>query len=262
MDAQDTNANAGELDERIVGLYAGSLDTFVARRDALVKELRASGERDDATIVKNLRKPSRNAWALDLSVLGTPHAMQALDAALHETLAAHSGKSDVRAAMTGLRNAMRDLAAHGARAAEREGLPVDTAVLTNALHAVVGSQDSLQLLRRGCLAEIPESDGLDFLATLPAGPAPSPRALEIRLRRGRWCALRRAKALIAEARDRAQAAQQKLHEAEDGLREAEKVLRNAEAAANAKRVEVERARRDAEDAAAALHNLEAGTAAS
>lgn len=263
MDAQDTNADAGELDEKIVGLYAGSLDAFVARRDALVKELRANGQREDATTIKNLRKPSRIAWALDLGVLGTPHAMQALDAALNETLAAHSGKSDVRAAMAGLRNAMRDLAAHGARAAEREGQPVETSALANALHAVLGSQDSLQLLRRGCLAEIPESDGLDFLATLPpAAPVQSaqrasPAASEPDLERAR-----RAKAIIAEARERAQAAQTKLREAEDGLREAEKALRNADAAAKAKRAEVERARREAEDTAAALHDLETGTAGS
>src|SRR5688500_10968194 len=160
-----------ELDEKIVGLYAGALDSFVARRDALVKELRAGGQREAATTVKNLRKPSRTAWALDLGVLGTPHAMQALDTALNETLAAHSGTGDVRVAMTGMRNAIRDLAAHAARAAEREGLPVGAAMLANALQSVIGAQDSLQLLRRGCLAEIPESDGLDFLATLPAATA-------------------------------------------------------------------------------------------
>src|SRR5688572_24531002 len=153
-----------DLEEGIVGVYAGPLDAFVARRDALVKELRAAGRRDDAGTVKNLRKPSRVAWALDLGVLGTPPAMQTVDAALSEILAAHSGTGDVRTAMTGLRNAVRELAAHAARAAEREGLPVDAGTLSTALQTVLGSRDSLELLRRGSLAEVPENDGLDFLA--------------------------------------------------------------------------------------------------
>jgi hypothetical protein len=38
----------------IADLYAGPLDAFVARRDALAKELRAAGRRDDAKAVKAL----------------------------------------------------------------------------------------------------------------------------------------------------------------------------------------------------------------
>ena len=258
--------NEIDLDEAIVGLYAGPLDAFVARRDALVKELRASGQRDAAATVKNLRKPSRTAWALDLGVLGTPPAMQAVDTALNETLAAHSGSGDVRSAMTGLRNAMRDLAAHAARAAEREGLPVEAAVLTTALQSVLGTQDSLQLLRRGCLADVPESDGLDFLATLPAAPPPAthskpaPRAATTTSypsgkQAAREAELERARhgeAAIAEARERAQAAQQKLHDAETRLKAAEKDLRDAELVVETRRSEVERARVHAETAAAEL----------
>jgi hypothetical protein len=254
--------NEIELDEAVVGVYAGPLDAFVARRDALVKDLRASGQRDAAVTVKNLRKPSRIAWALDLGVLGTPHAMQALDAALNDTLAAHSGSGDVRAAMTGLRNAMRDLAAHAARAAEREGVPVEAAVLTNAIQSVLGTQDSLQLLRRGCLAEVPESDGLDFLATLPSLPrpaAPSKSSRKSNERQNREAELERARlaeADVASARARADAAQQKLRDAETRLKAAEKALREAEAAATAARTDVKNARHEAETAAAALRAAE------
>jgi hypothetical protein len=250
-----------ELEEKIVGLYAGPLDAFVARRDALVKELRAGGDREAATGVKNLRKPSRAAWALDLGVLGTPHAMQTLEGALNETLAAHAGNGDVRTAMTGLRNAMRDLAAHAARAAEREGLPVEAAVLATALQSVLGSQESLQLLRRGCLAEVPESDGLDFLASLPsaprkAAPAGSPQSHEQAAREEELERARRAEAAIAAARERAAAAQQALRDAEARLKAAEKTLREAEASATTARSEVQRARRHAETAASELRELE------
>jgi hypothetical protein len=211
--------------------------------------------------VKSLRKPSRTAWALDLGVLGTPHAMQSLEGALNETLAAHAGDGDVRTTMTGLRNAVRDLAAHAARAAEREGLPVDAAVLTTALQSVLGAQDSLQLLRRGCLAEVPESDGLDFLATLPAAPRKAaatagPKAHEQKSLAAERERARRAEAAIAEARERAGNAQRALRDAEARLKAAEEKRREAETAETKLRAEVERARQHAEAAASELRELE------
>ena len=38
---------------------------FIAARDALAKELRSRGERDAATEVKTLRRPTVAAWALN-----------------------------------------------------------------------------------------------------------------------------------------------------------------------------------------------------
>lgn len=248
--------DADDLTEAVAALYAGPLDAFVARRDTLVKELRAAGRRDDAAIVKNLRKPSRIAWALDLGALGSPHAMQALDTALSETLAAHSGKGDVRDAMNALRNAVRELAAHAARASEREGLPADASALATALHAVIGSQESLNLLRRGCLVDVPQSDGLDFLATLSPAPAFASQAktsVSEELAREEAA---RAEAAIAEARSRSEEAQAALHDAKARLLSAENKLRAAEAEAQAIRDEVERAREHAQTAAGALRSAQ------
>jgi hypothetical protein len=251
-----------DLDDAITGVYAGALDAFVARRDALVKELRAAGRKDDAASVKNLRKPSRVAWALDLGVLGTPHAMAAVDAALGEILAAHAGQGDVRVAMTSLRNAVRELAAHAARATEREGLPVDAGTLSNALQTVLGSQDSLAQLRRGCLAEVPENDGLDFLATLPPPvlapqikPSATP-ALSKPMDRAQESARARHAEAVAEARKQAQAAQKAVREAEAGLEAAEKMVRAAEAKAQAMRSDLEHATRRAETATEKLRKAE------
>jgi hypothetical protein len=260
MNAEDTNETEPELEERITGLYAGPIDAFISGRDALVKEMRAKGQRETAATVKNLRKPSRTAWALDLGVLGTPHAMQALDTALNETLAAHSGNGDVRTAMTGLRNAVRDLAAHAAahaaRAAAREGVPVETAALATALHVVLGAHDSLQLLRRGWLAELPESDGLDFLTALPASAPVQPPPRKSAPRASRTAEIERARRedAIVKARARAEAAQQTLRDAEARLTSAEKLLREAELAAKTARAEAERARQHAETAAADLRS--------
>src|SRR5687767_7115413 len=53
-----------ELQRAVAAVYGGPFEDFVRRRDALAKELRAAGNRDAAALVKNLRKPSRAAWAL------------------------------------------------------------------------------------------------------------------------------------------------------------------------------------------------------
>jgi hypothetical protein len=50
-----------DLDE----LYRAPFDEFIARRDALVKELRKDGKRDEADAVKKLKKPALSAWALN-----------------------------------------------------------------------------------------------------------------------------------------------------------------------------------------------------
>ena len=52
-------------DERIDALFAGPAEDFVAARDALVKELKAAGDKDAAAEVKALRRPTVAAWAVN-----------------------------------------------------------------------------------------------------------------------------------------------------------------------------------------------------
>jgi hypothetical protein len=66
------------LDEAIDGLYATDLDEFVARREALARELRGAGDRDAAAQVKQLRKPSRVAWAVNQAVRREPKRLDAV----------------------------------------------------------------------------------------------------------------------------------------------------------------------------------------
>ena len=244
-----------DLDNAIANLYGGSFGDFVERRNTLAKELRAAGSKEAAATVKDARKPSRIAWALDITAQTSRDAIAALDAALADTLEAHAGKGDVRAAMANLRAAVREFASQAEYFAERAGMHLGAAALNNAVFAVLSSPDSLQQLRRGTLAEVPEAGGLDFLATLPAA-APAPRASAAKAppaaraaapkreedeKAAREAAQRKA-ANVAEARKRSQIAQQ-------ALRDAEKSLRAAEA-------EVERAREEAETAAAQLRAAE------
>lgn len=261
-----------EMENAIAGLYSGSLEDFVRGRDSLAKQLRSAGRREAASIVKTLRKPSRVAWALDAAALNSQEAIEKLDAALAETVNAHAGHGDVRAAIVGVRAAVRGFAGKAAQAAEHAGLPIETGVLTNALLAVLGRPESLDQLRRGHLAEIPEAGGLDFLATLPTPSVQVPRSTPAKpqspakvvssssggaeLESAARDAARRASIALTDARERSEVAQRAQRDAESSLQMAEARLRQAEEEAHAARGQVDRARQKAEIAAAELIEAE------
>ena len=52
-------------DDGLDAVYLGDFEGFVARRDALAKQLRADGDGAAAGAVKALKKPSRTAWAVN-----------------------------------------------------------------------------------------------------------------------------------------------------------------------------------------------------
>src|SRR5215218_3060404 len=68
-------------DDPAAHLYGLDLEQFIGARDALAKELRASGDRDGATAVKKLAKPTRAAWAVNRLVRDRPDEIAALVAA-------------------------------------------------------------------------------------------------------------------------------------------------------------------------------------
>jgi hypothetical protein len=65
-------------DDPAAHLYGLDLEEFVPARDALAKELRASGDRDGAAAVKKLAKPTRAAWAVNRLVRDRPDEIAAL----------------------------------------------------------------------------------------------------------------------------------------------------------------------------------------
>ena len=62
-------------------LYGLPLEEFTPARDALAKELKAAGRKDEAAEVKSLRKPSVAAWALNRVAREHPDAVEGLRAA-------------------------------------------------------------------------------------------------------------------------------------------------------------------------------------
>lgn len=66
------------LAEAVASLYGGPLEAFVAKRDALVLEVRAGGDRDLAATIKALRKPTVAADALNRALRADPDAVETL----------------------------------------------------------------------------------------------------------------------------------------------------------------------------------------
>jgi hypothetical protein len=65
-------------DDHAAQLYGLDLEEFVGARDALVKELRAGGDRAGAAAIKKLAKPTRAAWAVNRLVRDRPDETAAL----------------------------------------------------------------------------------------------------------------------------------------------------------------------------------------
>jgi hypothetical protein len=237
------------IEATIADLYRGPLGDFVSRRDLLAKELRSSGELDSAAAVKALKKPSRTAWALNLAVIESPNAMDALVAAIGE---AQSSGADVRASIASMRTAVRELATEAARLAGSVGEDVEKGLLVAALSAVVGTSESFDQLRRGRLTDIPEAGGLDLLGSLPTLPtedaAPRPAKPPRVLMPGSAAARSQQKDTRAAGREAAEKAASELASALERAGEAKEALRKAEARATAAGARAREAEEDAREA--------------
>ena len=277
-----------ELETAILAVYGGPLEEFVSRRDALVKQLRAAKQREDADRVKALRKPSRTAWVLDTVVHEDPSVLDPLSAAISAAQTVHSG-ADLRTAMENVRTAIRDVAAAGARAAIRAGQPVDASALVTAMHAVIGETSAFNDLRAGRLVDVPDGGGLDILSAItinvPESPAVAPlskptpapvaaspnveptaatskRATEEAERAAVARAdLERAEATLADASEQSERVERTVRDAQAKLDVAEQALAAAQAATQTRRAELEQARRDAEVATTRVRDAERSIAA-
>lgn len=270
-------ATRSDLDEAIAAIYGGRPDEFVSRREALAKELKAAGRRDDAAAVKRLRKPTRLAWALDAAVLNEGSAAERVNTAVTDTLAVQSAGGDPRDVFGRLRLAVNGLARAAVQAAAAHGHAADHADLVQAVLAVIGVSDAFDALRAGRLADIPAAGGLDLLSLVAAAGGPGTArgaarhaeiaepaaaheaaaaahaAHEVSAARD---GARRADAVLAAVRDRAAAAERALHSAEAKLEVAEDQLRRAERERDARRAELDHARRQADVATAQLRDAE------
>jgi len=264
-----------DLPAAILAVYQAPFDEFVSRREALVKQLRAEKRRDDATLVKALRKPSRMAWTLNGVVGENPESINRLDAAITGAQTA----ADLRTALETVKEAVRAVAAVGARVAVRAGYPIEPNAIAAAVHATIGDASAFAEFRAGRLVDVPEGGGLDMLialspspspaATIPSpaatipSPKPPPRAPEppkddprVALAASARADLRRAEESLGAAREQLDQATASVRDTTTRLEAAEQAVVRAQEELEARRKEAERTRRHAESASADLEKAQ------
>lgn len=163
-------------------LYGLPLEEFTPARDALAKELKAAGQKDEAAEVKKLRKPSLAAWALNRVARENPEAIEALRgagadlrAAQEEALAGDAGR---------LRDAGRDLAEEVDRVAalaadvvQGAGRPASAAQqekIVSTLRTAAVDDEAGDALARGVLVDELESTGFSLLGAGAGAAARAP----------------------------------------------------------------------------------------
>jgi hypothetical protein len=260
-------------------LYGVDLDAFVGARTALAKRLRAGGDREGATAVKKLPKPTRAAWAVNRLVRDRPKEIGALVEAGEALAGAQQQLLDGADAtvLRGAAEAARRLVDALADEAPVDGPARDKVRAT--LHAATVDQDVRDEVAAGRLVREHSASGFGGLeALLAAGfeanhapsrarkakagsrakagasaaparaeppkrepPKPDPR--EVRRRRD---ALRRAKEAEAKAQNAVTGARRSLEQVEATVDARRRELEEAESSLSEARDRRERA----EDAAA------------
>jgi hypothetical protein len=244
-------------------LYGLPLDRFTPERNALAKELRSAGRREEATEVAALRKPSVAAWAVNQLVRTQRRAVaelleagDALLAAHDDVLAGRGGSGELRAAVEQERTAVDGLTAAARGLLTSDGHELSPTIIervADTLHAAALDEDARAQVHEGRLERELRHVGLGMAPSgaAPARPARKPAPRAPRLQDGRAAAERaerdRAERERAEARAAARATE----------REARRRLERAERAARAASERRGRAAQALEEADAELSDAQA-----
>jgi hypothetical protein len=239
-------------DDAVDRLYGLPLDAFVAERDALVRELRGGGRRDEAAAVKALAKPTVAAWAANQAVRSQARAARelweagdALAAAQEAVLGGRGSGADLREASDRERAAVAPLVEAARGLLTSEGGEMSEATLDrvrDTLHAAAIDSDARDEVAAGRATRERTPRGL-FGGDAP--PAPTPTA-----RKGRGAKPPAPKSSAPPAR-KGRGAKPRAPQPSSRARGAEEVARKREEAAARKRereaaAAFERARKAAE----------------
>ena len=155
-------------------LYGLALEEFTPARDALAKELKAAGYKDEAAAVKGLRKPSLAAWALNRVDRDDPAAVAALRtagadlrAAQAEAMSGDAGR--LREAGRVLSDEIDRFAALAAAALQSAGRPASAAQqekFASTLRTAAVDDAAGEALVRGVLVDELGATGFSLLGSL------------------------------------------------------------------------------------------------
>jgi hypothetical protein len=270
-----------DLQAAIDELYGTALESFVAERKRLSKQLRTAGDREGAQELAKLPKPSLAAWSLNhvarhrADMLG--EWLDSMDE-LRETAtnARAAGGAAIRAASQAHRTITEKLLREVRDLARPNGRPPTEPTIDRVrdlLRAAAADPELTELLRRGRLVEREAQP--DFSALLPddAGepsasaparkprrtkPEPDPELVERERRRAEL--ERQVGAAVAEVDRRRTAVAERAHAAataDERLEEARRTLHRTESEAAAAHEAVSDAELAAEEAERELEGLKA-----
>jgi hypothetical protein len=243
-------------DERFDRLYAAPLGEWVATRDALARELRDEGQRDEAEAVKALRKPPAPVWAANQLARRRPRCVERLLAAAERLRAAQAGRrEDFRAASAEERDALEAAVAEGRSLLAEAGADSEAMVarLERTLGGAAAVEETAAILRAGRLKEEVAAAGFEALLGAFGGADPAAGTKAVAAKPPRTTTADRAKSRRAAV----DAAQKNVAAAREAAAEARRAVREAERRAAALRRDWERAQKEADEAVDAAAQAEA-----
>jgi hypothetical protein len=154
-------------------LYGLPLEEFTPARDALAKELKGAGRKDEAAEVKSLRKPTLAAWALNRAAREHGDAIEQLRAAgadlreaQNEAMSGDAGRlRDTGRALAEEVDRMAGLAADVLRSAGRPVSAAQQEKIVATLRTAAVDDEAGDILVRGVLVEELESTGFSLLGS-------------------------------------------------------------------------------------------------
>ena len=233
-------------EEQLDRLADAPFGEWVAARDALAKELRAEGRREEADEVKQLRKPTAPVWAANQLARRRPRCIRRLiEAAEQLRTAQASRREDFATARAEERDALEAAVAEGRSILAEAGAESEAMAgrLERTLRSAAANEGTARELEAGRLVEELEASGFEaLLGAFPAGP-PTAKAKGKPARKSRQAEI--------------DAARKRVEEARGAATEARKAVREAERRAQAARRDWERAQSEADEAAAAAAEADA-----
>jgi len=156
-----------DLDAAADELYGLSPDDFVARRTELAAEARAAKDRGLAKEIGQLRRPTRNAWLVNVLARESPAKIEALLALGAELAAAQRQMAgdDLRRLSQQRRTSVDALATEAIRLGADRGYAAPESArqdVSQSLQAALGDPAVAELVRRGRLVQAsspPRSSG-------------------------------------------------------------------------------------------------------
>jgi len=215
-------------EKRLDELYRERPEDFVARRNELVKELRADGDREEAERLRKLRRPSVTAWLINRVALDSPPLLDAFAAASEAVEEAQrralegdeEATAEWRAAADREREAAVAVAVAAERAARDAGQPASPRaleLLDQTLRAAAGDPK----LRDRVVAGRVEREQSAATLGLPEVAPPTRRAAKAATRQGVASARlerRHLEGELAKATARQERLRDRVEEATEGLR--------------------------------------------